>query len=454
MLCNLARRAGYFATAIALPWIIGTAAAPAAHAEETYNVVAIVQLPAGPHACGGAPCQPLASTDIAWVDGDSHTYALTDRSNKSIDIIDTRKNEKIRPLTADPPFAGVSLVSGAGGGPQGVVIVEHKEVWAGDGPHCTGATVNTCDKSGSFKVIDLETGKTIKTIYVNNPNSGVLVNGKHINGGVDEICYNPSSDVIVGASHAKPFKDQFLTFVGEDKEGNKAILETMTLDGSDPNAQNFDAGGNGIEQCQATRDGKFWLVVPKAANGYGAVLRISGKAPFKVEQVFSITAAGCSPPLGGPAGLAIGPDHQMLVGCNGTSNQSLIIDDRSSTTLLPPRYVPTASGVDQVWFDPGSKHYYLAQSAAVPAIMGVEDAFGKQPHDPNASTATGSKNPAADPDRNLVYLPVLAVPTGTSICGSTQDVDGNLGNPQQGCIAIYSTAPLDKDDRHHDRDDH
>jgi hypothetical protein len=89
------------------------------------------------------------------------------------------------------------------------------------------------------------------------------------------------------------------------------------------------------------------------------------------------------------------------------------------------------------------------------AIMGVEDAgHGKTlPNaDPNASTSTGSKNPAADPDRNLVYLPVLAVPAGSgSICGSTKDVDGNLGNPQQGCIAIY-TAPLDNDDPRRDRD--
>jgi hypothetical protein len=226
---------------------------------------------------------------------------------------------------------------------------------------------------------------------------------------------------------------------------------TLTLDGTDLNAQYFNAGNNGIEQCQANpRDGKFWLVVPKAANGYGAVLRISAKEPFQVEEIFYIKTAGCvdSPPpstaTARPAGLAIGPDHQMLVGCNGSATTSLIIDDRS----LPPdptviAYVTTSSGVDEVWFDPGSNHYYLAQSAPTPPIapvMGVEDAgHGKLPHpDPDASIPTGSKNPAADPDRNLVYLPVLAVAApGTSICGSYS---------QQGCIAIYS-APLDGDDR-------
>jgi hypothetical protein len=204
--CKLARSVGYFATAIALPWFIGTAAAPPAQADETYTLVAIVPLPAG--------SQPLASTDIAWVDADSHTYALTDRSNKSIDIIDTRKNQNIRPLKANPPFAGRQAKQSSG--PNGVVIVEHKEVWAGDGPAGNapdggcGPTPNptTCTTSGSFKVIDLESGATIKTIYVKKLSDTKPV----IHGAADEICYNPSSDVILGASHATAFGDQFITF--------------------------------------------------------------------------------------------------------------------------------------------------------------------------------------------------------------------------------------------------
>ena len=105
MLCNLARSVGYFATAIALPWFIGTAAAPAAQADETYSLIAIVQLPLG--------SQPLGSTDIAWVN--HHTYGLTDRSNQSVDIINTRKNDQITLLTAKPPFAGVGVLRQSGG---------------------------------------------------------------------------------------------------------------------------------------------------------------------------------------------------------------------------------------------------------------------------------------------------------------------------------------------------
>jgi hypothetical protein len=118
-----------------------------------------------------------------------------------------------------------------------------------------------------------------------------------------------------------------------------------------------------------------------------------------------------------------------------------------ATTIFPTG----TSGVDEVWYDHGSNQYFLAQASA--AIMGVEDAgHGQTPlsADPNASTRTGAKNPAADAKRNLVYLPVLALKTVSGgICSSTKDVNGNFGSDLQGCIAIYS-APLDDDDRRGD----
>src|SRR6516165_5595360 len=88
MLCNLARSIAYFATAIALPCFIATAAPSAAQADETYSVIAIVQLPPG--------SQPLKSTDIAW--WYKNTYGLAERQNKAVDIINTRTNDTIKLL--------------------------------------------------------------------------------------------------------------------------------------------------------------------------------------------------------------------------------------------------------------------------------------------------------------------------------------------------------------------
>jgi hypothetical protein len=95
---------------LVVPCLTGIMATPAAYAaepKETYKVVHIVPLPAGSKS---NPTNPLVSADIAWVDADSHVYALTDRSNRSIDIIDTRKNEKIRflrtPANLTAPISG------------------------------------------------------------------------------------------------------------------------------------------------------------------------------------------------------------------------------------------------------------------------------------------------------------------------------------------------------------
>jgi hypothetical protein len=397
-------------------------------ADEVYVVSRIVQLPSG---------QSLKSsgTDIAWVDPGSHTYALADRTNQSVDIIDTQTKE-IRQFFATPPFAGPVTVPANSAGPNGVIIVEHRDVWATDGPQgCTGtAKPFTCTAPGSIRVFDLASGQQKGLIYPPGAR-----------GRVDELCYNPSSDVVLaGVNATASFGDAFITFIKEDSFKHAG---TILLDGSPSAAVNPNDGtlikANGIEQCQANpRDGKFYLSIPDIGGGAGghdgAVLRISGHAPFKVEKVFPIDAAATL--CAGPAGLTIGPGHQILVGCNQkVPGNSLIIDDRNGKIIAK---VATPTGApDEVWYDPGSNHYYLAQ--AVPAIMAVEDA-GDEDHAPkpdsNATTAMNSKNPAADPFKNEVYLPILSTGAASGICGMFG------GDDTKGCIAIYSSGSLGKDD--------
>ena len=64
--------------------------------------------------------------------------------------------------------------------------------------------------------------------------------------------------------------------------------------------------------------------------------------------------------------MAVGPDHQLALGCGGAN--SLIMDDRDGSTIA----VVTGEGVtDEVWYNPGNNHYFFARSTA--ATLGVED---------------------------------------------------------------------------------
>jgi hypothetical protein len=406
----------------------------AVRADETLTLKNIISLPDG---------QLMRSFDISWVDPRSHTYALAasgtvdgtlgPASNPRIIIVDTRLNVVTQEL--DGGFAGACHIPPARddfSGPNGVIVIEkgkNTDVWAADGPIYS----KSCDPTSpiklfsNVKVIDLHTGVVKKVIST----GGVMR--------ADELCYNPRSDVVLVANDDPA--DNFITFIGED---NYKVLGKIRFDGTDPNGAKLLA--NGIEQCQFNhRDGKFYLSLPDVGGGTGghdgAVVRISGHAPFTVEKVFPIDGStGCL----GPQGLAVGPAHQLALGCGGTN--SLIIDDRNGGTIA---IVTGQGGTDEDWYNPGSNHYYFARST--PAALGVEDAGPPPSGDPTVATASGSHSVAADPIRNQVYVPIRGnaathpTPGTSKVCSSGKDVFGNPGSDALGCIAVY-TAPNDADD--------
>ena len=56
----------------------------------------------------------------------------------------------------------------------------------------------------------------------------------------------------------------------------------------------------------------------------------------QIDDVFSIPIDKCA----GPQGMAIGPDHQILLGCNdpnATVPSTVIIDDRNGRAQAAPR---------------------------------------------------------------------------------------------------------------------
>jgi hypothetical protein len=351
----------------------------------------------------------LKSFDIGFVDADIHTYVLADRTNRAIDVVDTSTNT-LKQLTANPPFAGVRANPSAASGPDGTIIVDHKEVWAGDAPsNCTTSAPFTCSPDSSVKVIDLKTGAT----------TAVLVTGGQRR--ADELCEDVGHEVVLVAND-DPI-DSFITFWST--ESHKLLGKISFLSGStDPN------GGviaNGIEQCKYDpRTRKFYLNIPATFDSTlqhslpGVLVVISRDAPFHVEKVISV-----DPTCVGPAGLTIGPDHQIALGCgsgNGPGTGSVIIDDRTGGTLKK------LLGVfgDEIWYNPGDNQYFFTGENT----LGVVDPNGNQ--DAAAATQTGSHSVAADMLKNQVYVPINA---GGGVCGATS---------KTGCIAVYTAEHDDK----------
>jgi DNA-binding beta-propeller fold protein YncE len=160
--------------------------------EKQFGVTSIIQLPG---------VQKLGSFDISFVDSVSGFYILADRTNKSVDVIDTSTNEVIKQLT--PGFVGFSGNNNTSG-PNGVLTVDysdHSEVWAGDG-------------NSTVKVIDLGTGQLIAPPISTGGTARA-----------DELCYDPNDRVILIANDAD--NPPFVTFIssasnailGNDQDG-------------------------------------------------------------------------------------------------------------------------------------------------------------------------------------------------------------------------------------------
>jgi len=379
------------------------------------------------------PGVALKSYDISFVDPVIHAYVLGDRTHKAIDVVDT-KDLTITQLSATPPFAGATGDNNTSG-PDGVIIIHHSQVWAGDG-------------NSTVKVIDLLTGNTTHVISTNGTDRA------------DEECFDADDDLVMVANNADtpPFGSIIST-------KDYTVKHQVKFDGTNgaPNSN------NGAEQCQwSPRTGKFYISIPGIVGqpaGGGGIAVIDPKTG-KVETTFILDETKCDT----PQGMAVGPDHQIMIGCNNTAlgpvTSGVIIDERNGKITA---VIPNESGPDEVYYNEGDGQYFLARSGANGSnqLLGVVDAEGKTA---DQSIVTGIKvtglsahSVASDSGTRRTFVPI---PAGINPVGSTGTC-GSVGQSDSlGCIAVFTAKHDDgpdfivrrDDDDHHDgdrdRDDH
>ena len=394
------RRAIYFAVAAAM-------CVPAlAAADELFKVKTTINVP------GNA----LASFDISWVDPSLHAYFLADRSNKSIDVVDTNSKTVTHQFGGFVGFTGNNNTSG----PDGVLTFNNhgtNQIWAGDGD----STVRVLEYPSGTQIHAISTGGT---------------------GRADELCYDPADHLIQVANDADT--PPFISFIPTEGPHAYTVVKQIKFDGAAGDGPNAT---NGIEQCQWNqRVGLIYLNIPEVngsgsdtADGSVVVIDPRGLA---IVGKFDVPVSQCA----GPQGMAIGPAPQILLGCNAPSIPSGIRNAAimNENTGNIRKVLIDEGGADEVWFNPGDGHYFLADGSHRPdEQLAIVDSTGDTQDQTvviaNPAGAGSAHSVAADPDQNEAYVPIPST-AGSTICPTPN-----------GCIAVFKANH--DDDRHFVRRD-
>lgn len=336
-----------------------------------YRQIALVQVPGVPVKSG-----PF-SFDISWVDTATHRYYLADRSNNGIDVVDTRTNRFLFRLAAGQfvGFTGKNDTSG----PDGILVIpDQQTAWVGDG-------------KSRVKVVDIRSGLVQATI-----STGTTANR------ADELAYDPVDHVIAVANNAD--EPPFVTFISTTE---RRVVGKIV----------YDDATDGIEQSvYEPTTGMFYISVPETkAEPGGRIDRIDPKS-MKIVAKWPVT--NCH-----PGGLTVGPRQQLLIGCSDIYKDahavSIIIDSKDGHVVST---ITQVGASDEVWYNPGDNHYYLAarnmtatgvKGGPVTPVLGIIDA-ATNTWIQNLPTGAAAHSVAADPTTNHIYVPV---PTGIAVFG-------------------------------------
>jgi DNA-binding beta-propeller fold protein YncE len=317
------------------------------------------------------PGQPLQHLDFSAISEAHRLYGLADRSNHAVDLVDVDSDR----------FAG-RVAGFASGGPNGLIAVGNDQFWAGGG-------------NSRLHVIDLRSRKIIATIDTGGSKR------------VDLLGYDPRDHLVLAVNNddTPPFVS-FVSTAGDHRIVGKLRLPQAT---------------DGLEQpVWNPADGLVYLSIPvlDRRQADGGIAVIDPKARRVVDMIH---VRRCM-----PAGLAIGPDNHMLVGCGddaiaaGFAPRSLVVDLQTRKVVKEFEQV---GGSDEVWYDERSGKYLLAAVAnRGDPVLGIIDAHSNA-WLYNVSTGSGAHSLAADSRTGKVFVPIAANQTPSGC--------------QNGCIEVF-----------------
>jgi hypothetical protein len=374
--------------------------------------------------------------DISFVDQATQTYFLSDRSNAVVDVVDANTNQLISQISATPAFKGFTG-NNATSGPNGVVAAFP---W-----------LFVTDANSRVVTIDLRNGKTV----------GDVSTGGAAGLRADELAYDPKDGLILATNNADT--PPFSTLIRVNKAtgaltvGTRITLDTMHT--------GVDATNGAEQSVWEPVTGKFYLSIPQVGPNAkdGAVIRISTAGSVEAQYPIEF----CQ-----PAGLALGPNVDLLAGCSTVFDTAgNVWDPTKNVTAAPIQVIldaftgkidatiPGVGAGDEVWFNSGDGNYYTGSSAS--PLRPTEVISGA------ALTAQGAQVLGVIDAREQVLkqlVPTFSVPavtTGslTHAASTAHSVAANAANNHvfvplgannvypnclTGCIAVFGTSNKDE----------
>ena len=320
----------------------------------------------------------MFSFDISWWDPTTGLYFLADRSNAALDVIDTTGTNTGRCGSTD---TGSDTLCGQIGGP-GVGFAGDTGTSATSGPN--GVTVASPPSPGTPPIpciFATDTRNGGRVVSFNYSVSFTTVASSVSTGGTrraDELAFDPRDNVILAINNADT--PPFGTLISVSPACQLSIVRQIVF-----NAANRVNATGGAEQpvwqgpSAAFPAGKFFVSMPEfdGVASRGGVLQLS--ASGAVDGIYQVNFCG-------PGGLTVGPNGDLLVGCNtvfDTAGDACTAVVATASAFVPAKCtgianpqaticnpgrgctdgalvaVPGVGGGDEVWFNSGDNNYYV-----------------------------------------------------------------------------------------------
>jgi hypothetical protein len=234
------------------------------------------------------------------------------------------------------------------------------------------------DAKGRVVTIDVRNDNTVSDVST----GGVLR--------ADELAYDPEHGTLLVINNADT--PPFGTLISVNKStgkltvGNKIIFDK---------ANGVDAQNAAEQPVWDPGTNRFYLSIPQIGGppgGPSVGQPIPDGAVIKINPFSATVEVSYPVPLCGPAGLALGPNEDLFIGCNEVSDTKGNLWDPNGTVAANPRDViidaktgkidATVFGVgagDEVWYNPGDGNYYATGSGSPQRPLPAATAKGSTP---------------------------------------------------------------------------